>query len=85
MLLASVTARFFGRMWRCHDLGVGDSVMQVVESRTLALASALCEFRYANGNTLLLLFSQPEGGKNKKSTRLASLLSTWRGDLDHLY
>jgi hypothetical protein len=31
------------------------------------------------------MFSQPEGGKNKKSTRLASLLSTWRGDLDHLY
>jgi hypothetical protein len=31
------------------------------------------------------LFSQPEGGKNKKSTRLASLLSTWRGDLDHIY
>jgi hypothetical protein len=33
----------------------------------------------------LQVFSQPEGGKNKKSTRLAFLLSTWRGDLDHLY
>jgi hypothetical protein len=50
-------------MWRCHDLGVGDSVTQVGESPTLAVAPTLCELKYANVNTLLFLLVPACGGQ----------------------
>jgi hypothetical protein len=49
-------------MRRCHDLRV-DSVTEVAESPKLAVAPALCEFRYANVNTLLLILVPAGAGQ----------------------